>query len=64
MLENTQIKIQRTFFVILLFEQVNKYGFDKLINVSKNIIIIGAGAAGYFGAISAAESNPDAKIIL
>ncbi|MET3128818.1 putative Rossmann fold flavoprotein [Arcicella rosea] len=30
----------------------------------KNIIIIGAGAAGYFGVISAAESNPDAKIIL
>ena len=30
----------------------------------KNIIIIGAGAAGYFGAISAAESNPNAKIIL
>ncbi|MDR6562619.1 MULTISPECIES: NAD(P)/FAD-dependent oxidoreductase [unclassified Arcicella] len=30
----------------------------------KNIIVIGAGAAGYFGAISAAESNPDAKITL
>lgn len=30
----------------------------------KNIIIVGAGAAGYFGAIIAAESNPDAKITL
>ena len=30
----------------------------------KQIIIIGGGAAGFFGAISAAENNPDAKVIL
>ena len=30
----------------------------------KQIIVIGGGAAGFFGAISAAENNPDAKVIL
>ncbi|PWK26563.1 hypothetical protein LV89_02411 [Arcicella aurantiaca] len=30
----------------------------------KQIIVVGGGAAGFFGAISAAENNPDAKVIL
>ena len=30
----------------------------------KQIIVIGGGAAGFFGAISAAENNPEAKVIL
>ena len=30
----------------------------------KQIIVVGAGAAGYFGAITAAENNPTAKITL
>ena len=30
----------------------------------KQIIVIGGGAAGFFGAITAAENNPDAKVIL
>ena len=30
----------------------------------KQIIVIGGGAAGFFGAISAAENNPNAKVIL
>jgi predicted Rossmann fold flavoprotein len=32
--------------------------------IKKQIIIIGGGAAGFFGAISAAENNPDANVIL
>jgi predicted Rossmann fold flavoprotein len=31
---------------------------------SKTIVIIGGGAAGFFGAITAAEANPDARVIL
>ncbi len=30
----------------------------------KQIIVVGGGAAGFFGAISAAENNPDVKVIL
>ncbi|MCU0467059.1 MAG: NAD(P)/FAD-dependent oxidoreductase [Arcicella sp.] len=30
----------------------------------KQIIVVGGGAAGFFGAITAAEHNPDAKVIL
>jgi predicted Rossmann fold flavoprotein len=30
----------------------------------KQIIVVGAGAAGFFGAITAAENNPTAKVIL
>jgi predicted Rossmann fold flavoprotein len=30
----------------------------------KQIIVVGGGAAGFFGAIAAAEKNPDAKVIL
>ena len=42
--------------------QILKYFCDNM--TKKQIIIIGGGAAGFFGAISAAENNPDAKVIL
>ena len=28
------------------------------------LVVIGGGAAGFFGAITAAEENPDARVIL
>lgn len=42
--------------------QILKYFCGNM--TKKQIIVIGGGAAGFFGAISAAENNPDAKVIL
>ena len=42
--------------------QILKYFCGNM--VEKQIVVIGGGAAGFFGAISAAENNPNAKVIL
>ena len=47
----------------LLKQQVSIVGNDPL-KEEVDLVVVGGGAAGFFGAITAAESNPALKILL